>query len=143
MMVLPATPAVTFRLIPPGVTVYSIQAECSPSDTVTLWSPRLACGTVNPQGRKVPFRSVLQSVATFSSSKVTLMESFFSKPSPVTVARPPTGPSLEGSSTAGLTLKCSESEKPLSSSAVTFWLPAGASGTWNTQFQLPLALAEQ
>src|SRR5919201_2376445 len=108
MTVLPTTPAVTFRL-KPGVTVNRIQAECSPSDTVTLWAPTLASGTLNPQGGKLPLRSVLQSVETFSSSKVTLTVSFFLKPLPVTAAWLPTGPELEGSSTDGLTVKCSES----------------------------------
>src|SRR5919199_3541984 len=103
MTVLPTTPAVTFRP-KPGMTVYSVQAECSPSDTVTLWLPVVAAGTVNPQGPKVPSRSVLQFVETLWPSKVTLTVSFFSKPLPVTTARSPTEPSLEVSSTDGLTL---------------------------------------
>src|SRR5919201_4168440 len=142
MTVLPTTPAVTFRL-KPGVTVNRIQAECSPSDTVTLWSPTLASGTLNPQGGKLPLRSVLQSVETFSSPKVTLTVSFFAKPLPVTVARSPTAPSLEVSSTDGVTLKCSEAENPLSSIAVTVWLPAFASGTSNSQSKLPIASVVQ
>src|SRR5919199_262514 len=138
MTVLPTTPAVSFRP-KPGTTVYSVQAECLPSDTVTLWLPVVACGTVNPQGRKVPSRSVLQFVETLFPSKVTLTVSFFSKPLPVTVARPLTGPSSEVSSTDGLTLKRVESWNPLSSIALTLWLPAVASGTSNSQSKSPLA----
>src|SRR5919199_239972 len=129
--VLPATPAVKLRLMP-GPTVKSTQAECSPSDTFTLWDPALASGTLNPQGPKLPLRSVLQCVETLWPSKVTVTVSFASKPLPVTAARSPTAPSSEVSSTDAMTLKRVESENPLSSIAVTLWLPPGASGTSNS-----------
>src|ERR687885_405930 len=102
---LPAGPPSAGVRLMDALTVYVALVEYPPSDTVTLWVPTVVSGTVNPQGGKLPLRSVLQSVETLWSSKVTVTVSFFLKPLPVTVARSPTEPSFEGISTDGLTLK--------------------------------------
>jgi hypothetical protein len=90
----PTVPLVELRLMA-GSTVYVASAELMyvVSNAVTVWDPAVASGTVNTQ-RKLPFASLVQDVASLSSSKPKAMGLFGAKPPPCTTALLPTAPAV-------------------------------------------------
>jgi hypothetical protein len=101
---LPPVPAIGYRL-KAGVTVYSAEAEyVVPSDAVTMWIPVVTAGTVNAQGLKLPFASVVQDVETLLPSKVKVMVAFALKPRPLIAVLLPPAPELGVRLMAGLTV---------------------------------------
>src|SRR5437868_12098921 len=92
---LPTVPLVAFRLMA-GSTVYVASAELVyvVSNAVTVWDPAVASGTVKAQ-RKLPFASLVQDVASLSSSKPKAMGLCGAKPPPRTTSLLPTAPAVQ------------------------------------------------